>query len=60
MLLEPTDNKSHLHCKKCDSDNRPMIKFKSPTISLTTFAAVVAQEDKREMRFNAYVRAVRP
>ena len=30
MLYEPTDNKSHLHCRRCDFDYRRLIKFKSP------------------------------
>ncbi len=29
-MPELMDNKSHLHCSRCDSENRRLIKFKSP------------------------------
>lgn len=53
MLYEPTDNKSHLHCRRCDSDNRRLIEFKSPDNQpYYPCSRCVEQEDKQEMRFS--------
>ena len=62
MLYEPTTNKSHLHCRRCDSDNRPLIKYKSPDNQPYYLCSrCVEQEDKREMRFStSWKRSSRP
>ena len=41
------------HCSRCDSQGRPMIKFKSPNGETHYLcASCVALEDKREMKFS--------
>ena len=62
ILHESTDNKSHLHCRRCDSENRPLIKFKSPDNQPYYLCnSCVEQEDKREMRLSpSWKRSRRP
>ncbi len=53
-MLELIDNKSHLHCSRCDSENRRLIKFKSPDNQPDYLCSrCVEQQDKREMRFSS-------
>ena len=60
-MLELTNSKSHLHCRRCDSENR-LIKFKSPNNqTYYVCGACVEQEDKREVRFSpSWKRSRRP
>lgn len=48
-MPELMDNKPHLHCSRCDSENRCLIKFKSPDNQPYYLCSrCVEQEDKRE------------
>jgi hypothetical protein len=60
---ESADNAiAHLHCRRCDSENRRLIKFKSPdNQTYYLCGACVEQEDKREVRFTpSWKRSRRP
>jgi late competence protein required for DNA uptake (superfamily II DNA/RNA helicase) len=53
-MPELMDNRSHLHCGRCDSENRHLIKFKSADNQPYYFCSrCVEQEDKREMKFSS-------
>ena len=53
-MPESMDNKSNLHCSRCDSENRRLIKFKRPNNQPYYLCnRCVEQEDKREMKFSA-------
>jgi hypothetical protein len=53
-MPELMDNKSQLHCSRCDSENRRLIKFKSPDNQPDYLCSrCVEQQDKREMRFSS-------
>jgi late competence protein required for DNA uptake (superfamily II DNA/RNA helicase) len=53
-MPELIDNQSHLHCSRCDSENRRLIKFKSPDNQPYYLCSrCVEQEDKREMKFSS-------
>ena len=52
-MPESMDNKSYLHRSRCDSENRRLIKFKSPNNQPYYLCnRCVEQEDKREMKFS--------
>jgi len=61
-MRELTHNESHLHCRKCDSESRHLIKFNSPNNQTYSLCSTcVEQEDKWEMRFNpSWKRSRRP
>ena len=61
-MAELTDNKSYLHCSRCDSETRGLIKFKSPNNQPYYLCSrCVEQEDKREMKFStSWRRSRRP
>jgi late competence protein required for DNA uptake (superfamily II DNA/RNA helicase) len=61
-MPELMDNKSHLHCSRCDSENRRLIKFKSPNNQPYYLCSrCVEQEDKRQMAFStSWRRSRRP
>jgi hypothetical protein len=61
-MLELIDNQSHLHCSRCDSEKRPLIKFKSPDNQPDYVCSrCVEQEDKRQMKFStSWRRSRRP
>jgi hypothetical protein len=61
-MHELTNNKSHLHCRRCDSENRSLIKFRSPENQPYYLCSrCVEQEDKREMKFSpSWRRSRRP
>lgn len=53
-MPELMDNKSHLHCSRCDSENRRLIKFKSTDNQPYYLCGrCVEQKDKREMKFSS-------
>jgi transposase-like protein len=53
-MPELMDNKSQLHCSRCDSENRRLIKFKSSDNQPDYLCSrCVEQQDKREMRFSS-------
>ena|ERR1700752_1831459 len=53
IMPELMDNRSHLHCSRCDSENRHLIKFKSADNQPSYLCSrCVEQEDKREMKFS--------
>jgi hypothetical protein len=61
-MPELMDNESHLHCSRCDSENRRLGKFKSPDNEPYYLCSrCVEQEDKREIKFsNTWRRSRRP
>jgi hypothetical protein len=61
-MSELMDNQSHLHCSRCDSENRPLIKFKSPDNQPYYLCSrCVEQEDKRQIKFStSWHRSRRP
>ncbi len=61
-VLYTLPDKSPLHCRRCDSENRRLIKFKSPNNQpYYLCGACVEQEDKRELRFSpSWKRSRRP
>jgi hypothetical protein len=61
-MAELMDNKSNLHCSRCDSENRRLIEFKSPNNQPYYLCShCVEQEDKREMKFStSWRRSRRP
>ena len=61
-MHELADSKSHLHCRRCDSENHLFIKFKSPyNQPYYLCGACVEQEDKREFKFSpSWNRSRRP
>ena len=61
-MPELMDNKTHPHCRRCDSENRHLIKFKSADNQPYYLCSrCVEQEDKREMRFSpSWKRSHRP
>lgn len=62
IMQELKDKKSHLHCSRCDSEKRRLIKFKSPENQPYYLCSrCVEQDDKREMRFSpSWSRSRRP
>lgn len=53
-MSELMNNQFHLHCSRCDSENRPLIEFKSADNQPYYLCSrCVEQEDKRQMKFSA-------
>jgi len=61
-MHELMKSESHLHCMKCDSENRRLIKFNSPNNqTYYVCSECVEQDDKREKRFSSsWKRSRRP
>ena len=61
-MSESMNNKSHLHCSRCDSEERGLIKSTRPDNQPYSLCSrCVEQEDKREMRFStSWRRSRRP
>ena len=61
-MPESMDNKSYLHCSRCDSENRRLIKFNTPDNQPYNLCnRCVEQEDKRQMKFStSWRRSRRP
>ena len=61
-MHELTNSESHLQCRKCDAENRRLIKFNSPNNQTYYLcSACVEQDDKREKRFSpSWKRSRRP
>jgi late competence protein required for DNA uptake (superfamily II DNA/RNA helicase) len=54
IMRESIDNKSQMHCRRCDSENRRPIKFKSPDNQPYYLCSrCVELEDKREVKFSS-------
>ncbi len=62
VILYTLPNHSQLHCARCDSESRRLIKFESPDNQPYYLCSrCVEQEDKREMRFSpSWKRSRRP
>lgn len=53
-MTEVMNNQFQLHCRRCDSENRRLIKFNSPDNQPYYLCSrCVEQEDKRQMKFNS-------
>lgn len=61
-MPELMDNKALPHCRRCDSENRRLIKFKSPdNHPYYLCSRCVEREDKRETEFSgSWRRSRRP
>ena len=59
-MPESMDNKSYLHCSRCDSETGDLIKFKSPDNQHYYLCSrCVEQEGKRELKFSTFWRRSR-